>query len=412
MTIDVTTLQSVRTALDEFVARFDDCIKTRPSRAHVRTFVGGQLSGLERKSIEPIALAAGVAPRTLQEFLAVNRWDHHAVGDRLQQIVAEDHTDPHAVAVVDDTGMPKRGRHTPGVQRQYCGQLGKTENCVVAVGLGFATTDFHCLLDLEPYLPATTWAADRERCRAAGIPDAVVHRPKWQMALEQLDRAHANGVRVRWLVADEGYGSVPAFRDGVGERGLAWIVEVPRTLRVWTTEPQLVTPAWSGRGRPPSVPRLAADSPPPTEVHELATADAAKRLRDPAWTSYRVKDTDTGPQVWDVRAQRVWVARGGRPESPKWLLIAVHPLNEIRKYFLADAPANTSVAAMLEVAFGRWHIERCFRDGKQEIGLNHFEVRTWTGLERHLILSMLSLLFLNRETTRLRAETHAPFLEH
>lgn len=409
--IAVELLESVRGALDRYVELFVDCIKSRPTRENFGIYVAGQLSGLERKSVEPIAMQAGVAPRTLQDFLAINRWNEDAVRDRLQRLVALHHADPHAIAVVDETADPKQGKKTPGVQRQYCGQLGKLENCIVTVNLGFASKRFHTLLDSELFLPES-WSNDRARCRAAGIPDEVVHRPKWQIALELLDRAIANGVRFRYLVADEAYGAVPAFREAVAARGLVWIVEVPRSLKIWTSEPPTSVPASPATGRPRTKPVLDASAPPAIEIHELATPQPDERQADAAtWTPWNVKDTQRGPQVWDVRAQRVWPARGGMPLAPCWLIVAINVRNEARKYFLSDAPADADLGELLEVAFGRWHIERCFRDAKQHIGLGQYEGRKWQGLKRHLILSLVSLLFLAWQTQRLRGENRLRMVE-
>ena len=413
MTIDITTLESVRTALDEFTARFDDCIKTRPSRKHFGTYLDGQLSGLSHKSIEAIAQQAGVAPRTLQEFLATCRWDDAKVRRRLQEIIAADHADPNAVVVIDETGMGKRGDKTPGGQRQYNGESGKVDTCVVTVNLAFSTRNFHALFDNAVFLPKS-WSQDRKRCRAAGIPDDVVHRPKWRIGLELLDGARGSGadretdLAFRHVVADEAYGAVPGFRDGVAERGCTYVVEVPSTMRGWIgTRPQTEVPARrSNRGRPPSTLALAAGEARVIEIRELATAEDQERLDDPTtWMSWHVKDTQRGPQVWDVRVERFWPSRDRLPEeNAQWLIVAVHALNGARKYFLSNAPIDAELSELLEVAFGRWHIERCFRDSKQQIGLGDFELRTWRGLNRHLTLSMVSLLFLAAQTRRLRGE--------
>src|SRR5262249_34595664 len=155
----------------------DDCFSNCATRAHLPVYVRGQLSDLPRKSVEPMALAEGVPPRTLQEFLALLDWDDRRLVDRLHHLVARAHASPRAVRVVGETSCPKKGDKTPGVQRQYCGATGKVENCVVTVHLGYAVDDFHCLLGSDLFLPQA-WAQDRERCRQAGIPDTVVYRPK------------------------------------------------------------------------------------------------------------------------------------------------------------------------------------------------------------------------------------------
>src|SRR5215213_8132033 len=194
--------------LGQFLSRFDDCFPRSDTRAHLSTYVRGLLSDLPRKSVEPIALEAAVPPRTLQQLLSLLDWDHDRLRDRTQRVVARDHACPHSVGILDDTGCPKKGDKTPGVQRLYCGASGKIDNCVITVHLAYAAADFHCLLDGDLYLPEG-WDGDRPRCRAAGIPDAVVYRPKWEIALELWQRARANGVTFAWLTFDEGYGGKP-----------------------------------------------------------------------------------------------------------------------------------------------------------------------------------------------------------
>jgi len=246
-------LRSLRPALEKFVAQFDDCIKTQPSREHLRTYLNGQLGPLERKSVEPIALEAKVPPRSLQEFLSIHRWEEAAVGRRLRSLVRRDHADPNAIAVLDETSFAKKGSKTAGVQRQHCGATGKTENCVVTVHLGYVAGDFHALLDGDLFLPEKSWAEDRARCRAAGIPDTVSYRPKWQIALELVERALGEGLLLKWLTAAEDYGRVSAFRDRVAQKELTYVVEVPPALTGWTRRPK-VEPAGTvtRAGRTPS----------------------------------------------------------------------------------------------------------------------------------------------------------------
>src|ERR1700722_15042934 len=206
--MDADQFRRLEAEFTAFLGRFGDCFSRKDTRAHLGVFVRGQLSDLPEKSVEPIALEAGVAPRTLQEFVSLLKWDDNRMCDRLQEIVVAEHSGPHTIGMFDETSDPKKGDKTPGVQKQWCGRLGKTENCLVTVHLGYAVDDFHCLLDGELYLPQS-WAEDRARCREAGIPDTVTYRPKWQISLELYDRAVANGVRFEWLTFDEGYGSKP-----------------------------------------------------------------------------------------------------------------------------------------------------------------------------------------------------------
>jgi len=170
MQVELDDMKEVRRNLTRFLCEFRWCVNTNYNRARLRTYVEGQISDLPRKSIEPIALAAGVAPRTLQEFVGLHRWDEGAVRRRVQRVVMRDHANPNAIALVDETSFIKKGVRTAGVQRQYCGASGKTDNCVVTVHLGYAAGDFHALLDGDLYLPEQTWSADRDSRRSRLSP--------------------------------------------------------------------------------------------------------------------------------------------------------------------------------------------------------------------------------------------------
>jgi SRSO17 transposase len=399
VTIEIKDLQAMRRNLGRFLARFDDCIKTRPSRRHLATYIGGQVGDLERKSVEPIALAAGVPPRTLQKFLAEHLWNEEAVSRRQREILMRDHADENAVAVIDETSFAKKGDKTPGVQRQYCGSTGKTDNCVVSVHLAYASGDMQALVDEDLYLPESVWDADRDRCRAAGIPDEMTYCPKWRIALRLLERSMSDGVRLRYLTADESYGGCSAFRRGVAVMGLTYVVEVPRTTYAWTTRPEVIEPPGdAATGRPRTRTRLAAGAVPAKRVDEFWSRGG------PSWKAYHIKDTERGPVVWEVRARRVWVSEESLPSEEVWLLVARNPLDGEVKYFLSNASADTPVEEMLKVAFTRWVVERLFEDAKGEVGLDHFELRTYKGLKRHLILSRISLHFLQGEVNRRRGE--------
>jgi len=173
--MDIPQIRKLKPKLRKFLKRFDDCFPRKDTRAHLPTYVSGQLSDIPEKSVEPIAINAGVAPRTLQEFLSQHHWDHDRLRDQLQHIVRDEHAGPHSIGVIDETSDVKKGDKTPGVQRQWCGSRGKKENCLVTVHLGYAREGFHCLIDGELYLPES-WSEDRPRCREAGIPDG--DRPK------------------------------------------------------------------------------------------------------------------------------------------------------------------------------------------------------------------------------------------
>lgn len=389
-------MRKLKPELTRFLKRFDDCFPRKDTRAHLPTYVQGQLSDLPDKSVEPIATTAGVAPRTLQEFLSQLRWDHDKMLDRLQAIVRDDHAGPHSVGIFDETSFVKKGDKTPGVQRQYAGCVGKKENCIVTVHLAYAKGDFHCLLDGELFLPEG-WSQDRQRCTEAGIPDRVVYRPKWQIALELYDRARGNGLDFDWLTFDEGYGGKPELLRELQARQQRYVAEVPRNFTGWLKAPRVVNRPFHrhGRGRGRKIPRLAAGSRPARRVDDLL---AQRAFQDRPWQRFRIKDGDKGPMVWEVKHAVIHVKdERGLPAQRLHLIAARDALQpEEVKYFVSNAPEGTPLAVLLLVAFSRWRVERCFEDDKGEVGLDHYEGRRYVGLQRHLVLSAVSYLFLQR----------------
>ncbi|MFQ5705626.1 MAG: IS701 family transposase [Gemmatimonadales bacterium] len=395
--MDAQTILRIKPALTQYLHEFDGCMGRRTNRRHLQTYVGGQLSDLQRKSVEPIADAAGESPRTLQEFLGRLIWDEGAVRDRLQRRVAQRHADPRGIGILDETSFAKKGNHTACVQRQHCGSRGKQDNCVVAVHLGYAAGDFHTLLDGELYLPEKTRHQNRTRCRSAGIPDDVVYRPKWQIGLAQIQRALRNGVRFSWFTFDEGYGGKPPFLRGLEALGQNYVAEIPVSFMVWTKAPEVMYREHSRdrrQGRPRKLPRLKVRNTSACEVrHVLAHSPKLRRV---PWKRYRVKEGEKGPMVWEAKCIPVWIKdERGLPVGPYRLLIARNVLKpEEVKFFLSNAPLSASVEALLLVAFSRWRIERILEDSKGELGMDHFEVRRYLSIQRHLILTCVSHLFL------------------
>jgi SRSO17 transposase len=391
--MDADTILRIRPMLTEYLHEFDGCMGRMTNRAHLRTYVSGQLGDLDRKSVEPIADAAGVPPRTLQEFLSMLKWDDQAARDQAQRR----HAHPHSLGVIDETSFHKQGNKTACVQRQWCGSRGKKDNCVVSVHLGYVAGDFHTLIDGDLYLPEKTWHGNRTRCRTAGIPDDVVYRAKWEIALEQVQRALGNGIRFAWLTFDEGYGGKPPFLRGLDGLGQNYVAEIPVNFVGWTRPPEVLYREHSrekARNRRRKLPRLKVRNTPAVEVRNILTWSPV--LREVAWEHYRVKDGTKGPMVWEAKRIPFWIKdENGLPSRPHHLMMARNVLkpDEI-KFFLSNAPEGTPLEVLLLVAFSRWRIERLFEDSKTELGMDHFEVRKYPSIVRHLILTCISHLFL------------------
>jgi SRSO17 transposase len=361
-------------AFAAYLRRYRPCFLQDRTADHFDDYSRALLSDLERKSVEPIALARGTAVRTLQAFLAVARWGHDAVRDTLQRHVASLLPDLPGdrlgtVGIIDETSCRKKGTQTPGVQRQYLGCVGKVDNGIVTVHVGLAKGRFQALLDGDLYLPKG-WDKDRKRCERAGIPAGVRYRAKWRLALDQVIRLDGNGVKFDWLVFDEGYGSKVPLLRGLCLVKQRFVGEVPVSFSVRTQE---------------HGPARRADG-------VLAAQDAAGGAR---WRQRRESVAD----AW-WRASEAEVVVGGRRLR---LVAAVNEATAEVKYFVSNA-LGVPLSRVLAVAFRRATIEHNFRLAKQEAGLTHYEGRQYTGLIRHLILALVVMGFVSIHTDRLRGE--------
>lgn len=386
-------LLALGTAFAAYLGIFEDCIAYRPTAEHLHAYCRGLLSDLSRKSIEPIALACGTAVRTLQEFLRDHVWDHFRMRDRLQQRLARQAAlgaadELGTIGLIDETSVAKKGTKTPGVHRQYCGSRGKIDNCIVTVHLGIVRGLFKTLIDAALFLPMA-WSNDRERCREAKIPDDVTYRPKWRIALEQVTRAIANGLRLNWLSFDEYYGSKPAFLENLdAQPGMYYVGEVPRNFRCLATRPRGRKPRQGWKGK---------------RADNLARFSSAWNRRD--WHGVSLARLTLDHQAWEVRAGQVFLVRRGElSQRTYWLIVARNVATGEVKYFVSNAPADTAVETLLRVAFTRWNVEHAFRVAKSEIGFGHFEGRSYVALMRHLILCLIVMGFVAEHTDRLRGE--------
>jgi SRSO17 transposase len=376
-------IEALGPAFADYLQQFQFCCGYTQTFDLLGLYCRGLLSDLKRKTCEPLALYAGVAVRTLQEFLKDHLWSFEQVRTLLQQHVAAHVRDWPAddlgtVGLIDETGTRKKGTKTPGVQRQHCGELGKVENCIVTVHLGVVRGRYKTLINGDLFLPQS-WDADRDRCQEAGIPDEVRYRPKWQIALEQLDRARGNGIRFDWLTFDEGYGDKPGFLQGLQQRHCHYVGEVPKSFRCRA---------------------------PGTHRRRASRADDLVRhsplfTRQP-WQRFHLERQTLGAQEWEAKAARVRLSLGGKRTF--WLIWARNVRTGEQKYFVSNAPARASLRRLLRVGFRRWNVEHALRVSKSEIGFRHFEGRNYVALLRHVTLCLVTLTFVAEQAERLRGE--------
>ena len=350
-------------------------------------------------------MAARIAPdevgakhQSLHHFVAKAPWDEAELLSAVRTFVLPkiEKDAPIRAWIIDDTGIPKKGKHSVGVARQYCGQLGKQDNCQVAVTLSAASDLASLPVALRLYLPEP-WANDKARRATAGIPDGIEFQTKPRIALDQVRQAIADGVPKGVALADAGYGNDTAFRNGLTELGLEYVVGVQGSMTVWApgTQP-LPARTWSGRGRRTKLLRRTSN------VKPVKVSELAKSLPRRAWKTVRWREGTKGDLVSRFAHLRIrpshrdyWRAE---PWPEEWLLIE-WPEGEDAptKYWLSTLPAGTPIATLVDTAKLRWRIERDFQDLKQEIGLDHYEGRGWRGFHHHAALSIAAYGFLVAE---------------
>jgi len=386
-----------------YVERLTAALGHQDRHGPLRDYVTGLCLPGERKSIEP--MAARVDPRhvrarhqSMHHFIANAGWDDRAVLRVARETVlaALERHGPVAAWVVDDTGIPKKGRHSVGVARQYCGVLGKQDNCQVAVSVSVADERASIPVAYQLYLP-DSWAQDRRRRRAAGVPDAIAFRTKWQIALAQIAHLTREGVPAAPVVADAGYGVVTAFREGLTAQDVPYIVGISTETTVWPPGHAPRPPRkYRGRGRPPtSVRRTRRHRP-------LSVAALAQQLPASAWRSVTWRQGTRGAMRSRFAAVRVRPAHRDEsrssPRPEEWLLIE-WPVTEATpiKYWLSTLPPTATRAELVELAMLRWRIERDYQELKDELGLDHFEGRGWRGFHHHAALCIAAYAFLAAE---------------
>jgi SRSO17 transposase len=401
--------EAMAAALVAYHAQFHDLFVRREQREWSAFYLRGQLSALERKTVEPMVLAAygddRAAVRAVQTFLGEGAWADAPILARREALVAEDLGAPDGVLIADGSGFPKQGTHSVGVARQYCGHVGKVANCQHGVFLAYASATGCTFVDRRLYLPKAWFdeahAAERARC---GVPAMVRFQTEPALGLAMVRGVLERGVLpVRWVLADETYGADAKFLDGVAALDRWYFAEVPTSTRAWVGAVAVEPPGQGAMGRPRTRPRAAPGTPLPEAVGKLVRA-----LPPTAWRRYAIKEGAKGELAADFAFLRVTRARrGGRPGPEAWLVVrrGLTPDAKgklLHKYFLTKAPVDRPRAELARLSGARWPIEVAFAEAKGEVGMDHYEVRTWRGWHHHMTQTFLAHHFLLR--TRLRGE--------
>lgn len=364
----------------------------RPERRRaIGDYVTGLLLDGERKSIEPMAARlvesaaeAWAMRQRLQQCVSASGWSDQEMFRRLAVKLEKEMPGAEAL-VIDDTGFPKKGVHSVGVQRQYSGTLGRIDNCQVAVSLHLAGEPGSGCIGLRLYLPEA-WASNRARRAETSVPKGIEFQHKWEIALDLLDDALEWGVRKHLLLSDAGYGDTREFRDGVTKRGLLYVMGVQGSHVVWPPgcEPQVPERESGKPGRPRT--NYRAEDRTPVAISELA---ATLRYRTVSW-----REGSRGRQSGRFVAVRIRTAERGKPPSEEQWLLCQRLDNDKPKYWLSTLSTDTAIEELVRCAKLRWRVERDYQEMKQEIGLDHFEGRTWRGFHHHATLCAVAHGFL------------------
>jgi SRSO17 transposase len=411
------TKDDVRAAakrLVQFHERFAPSFGKDQAQDNAFTYIKGLMICPERKSIEPIALNVGKGNvSAMQKFINSGPWDHEDIQADLQHVFAKELVPTAAdspigvVGVVDESAFTKKGDKSAGVARQHNGRLGKEDNCQVGVFLTAVTPGGAALLEHQLFLPEH-WCQQtqesKERRNAAHVPPGIEFRTKPQIAAH-LIRAVAvlDSVQLDWVVADELYGRSGRFLDELEALNQNYVVEVPVTTHVWTTDPTLSVPAYSGRGRIPTRPAPGSS---------LSVKEVGASLPAAAWRTLLVAQGAKGPLAFDFAAVPIWQKRHDKPGPQGWLMIrrSLDPTPEI-KHYISNAAETTQLEVLAQVGCTRFRVEEFLEDSKTYLGMTQYETRSWTGWHHHMSLVALAHLFVTLVRRDLRKETPALTLD-
>lgn len=377
----------------QFHSLFEDVFYRVEQTALSQCYIQGLMSPLKRKSMEPIAinLMDTHRVRSLQHFVSSGKWKTDALAQRHKQEASKTVADPQGVLNIDGSDFPKQGKESVGVWRQYCGRLGKVDNCQAGVFLGYSSPKGYLLLDRRLFLPEVWFSEQyKERWIKCKIPHGTVLQTKSELALEMIKDAHGSQLfPAKWITCDTAFGKNTHFLDNLPNE-LFYLAEVPSDTHVWIKRPKTYVPPYRGKGRPSKRVKLKKGEPKSVHVSELAKAPSLN------WKIVSLDEGAKGPIIAKIARLRVIESRDALPGQECWLFLRHFPQSKETQYFLSNAPEDIPFEEMTRVCVLRWPIEQCFKEGKSEIGMDHYEHRSWLGWHRHMTFVFLAQLFLLR----------------
>jgi SRSO17 transposase len=392
--IDKNDVVGFMNELKGFHGIFSDCFHRSESRDHFFKYMSGQFSELERKSIEPIALnMENGNVRAMQRFVSDAEWNDEKLLTKYRNVVNEDMGDPNGMLIFDESGFVKKGNNSVGVAKQYCGTIGKVENCQVGVFAAYASSSGYSLIDKRLFIPEK-WFTDefkekREKCK---VPESLIFKTKPQLAVEMLEKLNAENILpYKYILADSLYGTSPDFIQAAEKiTGVTYFVAVPSETLCWLRMPVVREKQYKYKGEIRTK-QILED----TEKKPISIDVLAKSINDFFWYKRKVSEGTKGPIEYEFSKRRVVLSKEGLPEKTVWLIIRrTIGDNPEYSYFISNAPLSTRLKTFVWLSGIRWAIEQCFEETKSELGMDHYEVRKHSGWNHHMITCMLGHFFL------------------
>lgn len=391
------TADDVESFMDElrcFHREFDECFQRSETRENVFRYMVGQFSEVERKSIEPIALSVeNGTVRTMQRAISDATWDEKKLLAKYHSIVVDDMGAPDGVLIFDESGFVKKGKDSAGVHRQYCGTIGKVENCQVGVFAAYASPHGYALMDKRLFMPEEWFEDDyKERRQKCKIPKDLKFKTKPQLAAEMLTEIHGQGtVPYKYIVADSVYGHSPDFIETVENLvGKIYLVSIASDTQCWTKTPVTKVKEYKYKGEVRSKTVLEDATKKPVTVQEIASS-----LNEYFWYRRVVSEGTKGPIEYEFSKKRIKLSKDGLPWKTVWLIMKrTISGNPTYSFYISNAPESTRLAVFVWLSGIRWAIEQCFEEGKSELGMDQYEVRKFPGWNHHMLTTMLAHFFL------------------